>query len=230
MCAAEAHCPLGPDPRRTYDDLATELEAHPLPAPGGGDNLPVTLGDLDTATLFYLSVPSFGAAFTTALVAAEAGNGAPLRSEALEFEVDLDGTSLVGSQWAYQCNDAVASISSSAAGRLARSLAARDGQVAAYAVTYDLAGCTDWPAPSAPIHSVAVVGAPHIVVIGNTGDPNTPHSVAVQLATPWPGRAGDLEGLGHTWLLNGISDPCMVQVVDAYLVSGTAPADGSTCG
>ncbi len=65
----------------------------------------MTLGDLDTATLFYLSVPSFGDAFTTALLAATAGNGAPLRALALEFEVDLDGASLVGPQWAFGCND-----------------------------------------------------------------------------------------------------------------------------
>ena len=35
------------------------MTAHPLPAPGDGDDVPVTVGDLDTATLFALSVPQF---------------------------------------------------------------------------------------------------------------------------------------------------------------------------
>ena len=32
------------------------MTAHPLPAPGKGDDVPVTVGDLDTATLLALSV------------------------------------------------------------------------------------------------------------------------------------------------------------------------------
>lgn len=230
-CTAKGGCPLGPDPRRYYEDLAARLEAHPLPAPGHGDDLPVTVGDLDTATLFYLSAPSFGAGFATTLVAATAGNGAPLRAEALELEVDLDDTSLVGPEWAYTCNDATATLGGAAAGRLARSLASRYGQLAAYAVSYDLGGCTSWPAPSAPIRDVSAAGSPTIVVIGNTGDPNTPHTAAVQLARALgSARLVTWRGWGHTWLLNGSTDPCMERVVDAYLVSDRAPANGTSCG
>jgi hypothetical protein len=229
-CSAEPACPLGSDPRRYYDDLQASLEAHPLPAPGNGDDLPVTVGDLDTATLFYLSVPAFGPSFVTALMAATAGNGAPLRALSLEFEVDLDGTSLVGPQWAYTCNDAAHFLRADRAGRLARSLAARFGQLAAYAVTYDLGGCTEWPRPSAPITDVKADGAPGIVVIGNTGDPNTPHSSAVQLARAMgPARLVTWQGWGHTWLLNGTKAACMQAVVDAYLVTGHLPRKGTTC-
>ena len=229
-CSATGDCPLGPDPAGYFATLETKLEAHPLPAPGDGDDLPVTVGDLDTATLFYLSVPSFSSTFTTALVAATAGNGAPLRSLSLEFEVDLDGTSLVAPQWAYTCNDATASLDPAAAGRLARSLSARFGPLAAYAVTYDLGGCVDWPRASDPVTDVSATGAPKILVIGNTGDPNTPHSSAVAL-TKSIGSARLLTwvGWGHTWLLNGGSDPCMRAAVDAYLVSGRLPGVGTTC-
>ncbi len=230
-CAAEPHCPLGSDPRRYYEDLVTSLEDRPLPAPGDGDDLPVTLGDLDTATLFYLSVPSFGDAFTTALLAATAGNGAPLRAEALEFEVDLDDASLVGPEWAYACNDSAVPLDGARAGRLARTLAGRYGQLAAYAVTYNLGGCADWPRSSVAVRSVSTPAARGIVVIGNTGDPNTSHSSAVQLAHALGGaHLVTWRGWGHTWLLNGSSDQCMDRVVDAYLMSDQLPPAGTTCG
>jgi pimeloyl-ACP methyl ester carboxylesterase len=229
-CATETNCPLGSNPRAYYQRLATRLQRQPLPAPGDGDDLPVTVGDLYTATLFYLSVPTFGGGFPTALVAATAGNGVPLRDLSLAFEQDLDGTSLVGPQWTYTCNDADAHLGPAAAGRLARSLAARYGNVGAYAVTYNLGGCVDWPKPSRPVTDIHVAGGPKIVVIGNTGDPNTPHTAAVQLTRSLgSARLVTWRGWGHTWLLNGSTDTCMRQVVDAYLVALRSPAAGTTC-
>ena len=58
-CTSLAHgCPLGPDPVTFYKDLRQRLRRAPLPAPGDGDTTAVTVGDLDTATLLYLSVPT----------------------------------------------------------------------------------------------------------------------------------------------------------------------------
>ncbi len=229
-CAAETACPLGPDPAAYYDRVTSALTTHPLPAPGAGDDVPVTVGDLDAATLFYLSVPTFAGSFPTAVVAAAGGNGAPLRSLSLAFEQDLDGTSLVGPQWTYACNDATERPAATDAGTLARSLAARYGQLGGYAVTYDLGACTDWPAATDPITAVAVHGGPPILVIGNTGDPNTPHAGAVALAGALgTGHLVTWDGWGHTWLLNGSTDACMQQVVDGYLETRTVPAAGTTC-
>jgi pimeloyl-ACP methyl ester carboxylesterase len=229
-CAAETTCPLGPDPAAYYDRVASALTAHPLPAPGGGDDVPVTVGDLDAATLFYLSVPTFGGSFPTAVVAAAGGNGAPLRALSLAFEQDLDGTSLVGPQWTYACNDATERPAPVTAGRLARSLTERYGQLGGYAVTYDLGACVAWPAATDPVTAVAVHGGPPILVIGNTGDPNTPHAGAVALAGALgTGHLVTWDGWGHTWLLNGSTDPCMQQVVDGYLETRTVPAAGTTC-
>ncbi len=229
-CRAEPACPLGPDPAAFYRRLADRLSAHPLGAPGGSDTVPVTVGDLYTATLFALSVPAFAANFPQALVSAADGDGSGLRGLALDLEEDLDGSSLVGPEWTITCNDAASAPGPAAAGRLARSLAGRDGAIGAFAVTYLAAGCVDWPAPPDPVTALAVHGAPTLLVLGNTGDPNTPY-VAARRLTRALGRARLLtwRGWGHTWLLNGHDDPCMVAAVSAYLLDGRVPPAGTTC-
>jgi hypothetical protein len=68
------------------------------------------------------------------------------------------------------------------------------------------------------------------VVIGNSGDPNTPYSAAVALAHQLAsGVLVEWEGYGHTWLLNGSTDACMQDVVATYLVDGRLPPEGTRC-
>jgi len=229
-CGGVAACPLGPDPEATYTRLAATLTAAPLPAPGGGDDQPVTIGDLDTATLFAVSVPEFTSSYLSALVAAGAGNGAPLRQLALEFVIDIDGAPLVDPLWAITCNDADVHPGPLAAGALARKLAARYPLIGGYSATYALGGCVGWPAARQPVVDVHPVAAPPTLVVGNTGDPNTPLVGARHLATDFP-RASQLtwRGWGHTWLLSGPSDACMQQRITGYLVGAHLPAPGTVC-
>ena len=74
-CLQQAPCPLGSDPKAFFTRLAASLTDHPLPAPGHDDTYPVTVGDLDTATLFELSVVQSPHSYYTALLAAEHGTG-----------------------------------------------------------------------------------------------------------------------------------------------------------
>lgn len=229
-CAADPSCPLGPDPRASFERLSRSLSQHPLGAPGVGDTVPVSVGDLDTATLFYLSAPAYASGYGPALVTAMHGNGAPLRALSLDFELDIDGSSLVASQWAITCNDAAHEPDPARADALARRLARRDGTLAAFAVTYTLAGCLDWPVPGDPVTTVRVTGGPTILVVANTGDPNTPHAAAVALVhSLGHARLVTWDGWGHTWLLNGAADGCMDRAVSAYLLHGTVPRAGTTC-
>ncbi|MHB8429621.1 MAG: alpha/beta hydrolase [Acidimicrobiales bacterium] len=229
-CRAQASCPLGPHPLRFFERLAASLRRYPLPAPGGGDPVPVTVGDLDTATLLAVSVPALTAAYESALVAAARGNGTPLRSVALTFVTDIDGASLVDAEWAITCNDFADHPGPVTAGDQARALAARYPLLGGYAVTYAMGGCVSWPAPVQPLVDIHAAGAPPILVVGNTGDPNTPLIGARHLAAAIPrARLVVWDGWGHTWLLSGSQNSCMRGAVTSYLASGLLPARGTVC-
>jgi pimeloyl-ACP methyl ester carboxylesterase len=229
VCAAAA-CVGRADPDTLYRSVADRLVRAPLPAPGGGDGTPVTLGDLFGATLLFLSVPTFAPGYPAALQAAARGDGAPLRTLSVELETDVDGTSLVGPEWAITCEDSSRHPSGAELGALTRGLAVRFPLAGAMTPTYLAAGCTHWPAPADPVTTVAPHAGPTALVIGNTGDPNTPHLAAVQL-TRALGRAHLLtwEGWGHTWLLNGTHDACMAAAVTRYLVTAVSPRSGTVC-
>ena len=229
-CASLSPCPLGAHPRSYFQGLITSLGRHPLPAPGHGDRYPVTVGDLDTATLFALSVTESTGAYYDALVAAHDGNGDQLRSLALEFETDVDGAPLGDPLWAITCNDAADHPGPVAAGDQARTLAERYPLVGAYAVNYTMGGCVAWPRARQPVAGIHPSGTPPIMVIGNTGDPNTPLIGAKHLAAIF--RDATLltwTGWGHTWLLSGSGDDCMRQAVTTYLSGGGLPPSGTVC-
>jgi pimeloyl-ACP methyl ester carboxylesterase len=229
-CASLAPCPLGADPRSYFQGLLASLQRHPLPAPGHGDNYPVTVGDLDTATLFAVSVTEGTGPYYDALVAAHNGNGDQLRSLALEFETDVNGAPLGDPLWAITCNDAAGHSGPLAAGDQARALNKRYPLVGAYAVNYTMGGCVAWPRARQPVAGIHPSGTPPILVVGNTGDPNTPLIGAKHLTAIFP-KATLLTwtGWGHTWLLSGSGDTCMQQAVTTYLSGGGLPPAGTVC-
>ena len=229
-CAAGPSCPLGSNPTAFFADLSSSMTAHSLPAPGKGDDTPVTVGDLDTATLFAVSVPGFTPLYDSALVAASHGDGSGMRQLALEFVVDVDGAPLVDAQWAIVCNDTIGHPGPVAAGNLARTLAARYPLLGGYTVNYNLGGCVAWPDGRRPVTAQRPVDAPPVLVIGNTGDPNTPLAGTRHLAAAFP-HASQLTwvGWGHTWLLSGPNDTCVQADVSRYLGGGPLPPPGSVC-
>jgi len=88
----------------------------------------------------------------------------------------------------------------------------------------------DWPHITEPVTHLQNTGAPPLLVVGNTGDPNTPHQAAVQLAEAiGSARLVTWDGWGHTWLLNGSNDACMQRLVSAYVVHLSLPPAGITC-
>jgi pimeloyl-ACP methyl ester carboxylesterase len=232
-CARAASCPFGPTPLTTYEAIARQLSAHPASA-GSGGGPPVTEGDLASALLLHLTVPglfNFGA-FATAALNAEHGNGAGLRSMALNLWTDIDGTSLVDPYWALTCNDNPERPSAASEGDLARTMEASNPGTGAFAVAYEEGGCSSWPPAHDPVIGSPAVGAPPILVIGGVADPNTPYVWSQSLARSLGSSVGVLltrVGVGHSAFLNGASDTCLRDTEIAYVTNRTVPAAGTVC-
>ncbi|MFN8075345.1 MAG: alpha/beta hydrolase [Kineosporiaceae bacterium] len=88
--------------------------------------------------------------------------------------------------------------------------------------------CSAWPdKPAKQARPVGAQGAAPSLVLGTTGDPATPYEWAQALAKAIPSRLLTREGQGHTGFRRGNS--CVDDAVEAYLVAGTLPADGTRC-
>ncbi len=89
--------------------------------------------------------------------------------------------------------------------------------------------CQNWPHEfEGELEPVQAEGAPPILVIGTTGDPATPYVWAEALAEQLEsGVLLTYDGEGHIAYDEG--DPCINDLVDDYLVSGTVPANDPVC-
>ncbi|MEU4495096.1 alpha/beta hydrolase [Streptomyces sp. NPDC023998] len=96
---------------------------------------------------------------------------------------------------------------------------------------WSLMGCTEWPVPGAwSTPDVSAPGAPPIVVIGNTGDPATPYEGARAMVNALGKGVGvelTYKGQGHGAYDSG--NKCVQQAVNAYLLDGKVPTNGTTC-
>lgn len=90
-------------------------------------------------------------------------------------------------------------------------------------------GCEGWPftADEKVTSLDRAKTAPTMLVIGTTNDPATPYSWAVSLASHLNGALLTYDGEGHT--AYGRSNQCIIDAVDAYLVDGVLPPDGTKC-
>ncbi|MCX3059280.1 alpha/beta hydrolase [Streptomyces beihaiensis] len=98
-------------------------------------------------------------------------------------------------------------------------------------LAWGMIGCTDWAVDGAFDHpDVSAPGSAPILVVGNTGDPATPYEGARKMVEAL-GRGVGVEltykGQGH-----GAYDSdsaCVHRTVNAYLLDGTVPKEGTVC-
>lgn len=89
--------------------------------------------------------------------------------------------------------------------------------------------CANWPFQTQEKpHTIKAQGSDTILVIGTTGDPATPYQNAVNLANGFANaRLLTRVGTGHAAF--GSGNVCAQSAMEAYLVSGTLPAQGQRC-
>lgn len=168
----------------------------------------------------------------SALVQASAGDGTGLLQLAdLYLQRSPDGT-YAGNQWdvftPVMCVDRPGASSPEDVGSTLgefEAASARFGE----SLAWGQLACTDWPVQSDGLAAPEPDSdAPPVLVLGTTGDPATPYQWAVDLADQLSsGVLLSYEGTPHTAYRKGSS--CIDSAVDAFLLRGVVPDDGTRC-
>lgn len=234
-CIREGGCPLGDDPDRAMTRLAeflADLDQNPLPT--GDPDRPLTQSLAISAIIYPLYQPEYGwPLLTTSLTLALAGDGSSMLNTVDIFnDRNEDGTfngNGVDALYAVNCLDRPDRPDLAETEALAEQWSQEAPLYGSY-LAYGNLPCTYWPVPATDEPSATIAaGSPEILVIGTEYDPATPYpwaeALAEQLANgvlvSWVG------GDGHTAYNNGSA--CIDQTVDAFLIDGVVPADGTEC-
>lgn len=228
-CSARASCAFhnGGDAEGAYDRLMEELASDPVPSRPGRPMVGRSVATTGVIQAMYSE--SFWPQLERALAAADGGDGSGLL-ELFDryYQRNPDG-SFGNELEAFQ----VISCADRPERPTAEELAAETAQFHAVAPRLVPADsepgffCTFMPPALDPKVTVTGAGAGPIVVIGTTGDPATPFESTRRMArTLEDGRFVIVEADQHTGY--GVN-PCVVQVVNRYLVDLEAPADGTEC-
>lgn len=235
-CATKRECPLPGDPDeavRRVQQFLVDLEAEPLP--GIGDRM---LGEaLGTyAILSFLYFPPLDwDRLIDGLSYAFRGDGSVLMDMMDErTQRNGDGTYLDNGNeafYAISCLDRPGLGGADHAERLAREWAEQAPVFGPY-LAWGTLPCWDWPwtgpvdAEDPPV--ITAAGSAPILVVSTTHDTATPYEWGVQVAGELEsGRLLTLDGDGHTAYQQGSA--CIDAAVDAYLIDGVLPGEGTVC-
>ncbi len=226
-CVAKG-CDLGADPaavEKTIEDFVDGLKTKPIKV--GDRELTYGLGQLAVITPLYAQ--QTWPMLEQATAAAIKGNGTILLALADAYTGRrADGTysTMMTSLTAINCAD-----------NTERPTAAHTARVNEKVkkifpiLSFDGATgtCAHWPVPGDDAAKrIDATGSAPIVVIGGKGDPATPYQWAGKLINQLKtGVLVTYEGEGHGAYLTG--NGCVMKTVDAYLVEGKVPANGTTC-
>lgn len=237
-CRAEGveACPFGDgDPEAAFDALITQLEAEPLQVPPTEGLTPG--GTLDGAVALEAARAAAGArslwpTLTAGLLAAQQGNGTALHFIVANVTVAPFGgpyATLQEAHTAVRCADWPALTNLAAHRAAAKKIAARGERLGGRAA-YSALNCALWPVENEDrfTQELTGAGAPPILVVGGRVDNVSPYHWAQAMAE----RLEDAvlltrEGVGHTSYRT--SGPCIDAAVDAALIDGVLPADGTVC-
>jgi pimeloyl-ACP methyl ester carboxylesterase len=231
-CAQTSSCPLhGRDVLALFDSVAQQADQQPIPAPecADGSCRPTVTGDEIRMNALHLmlakdGVPAIGLPswndFAIALARAEQGD-----ASAFSMRLPASPTDDPFATLAINCADyppEIVTYEDFVAKTLLGRVLAPHTHGASEAWLGMLA-CMRWPVPATYLpHSIMVRGAPPILLVGSTHDPETNYVWAHELRNQMPSavlltRDGD----GHTssWLQNSRTSDAIAH----YLITGETP-------
>ncbi len=229
-CQGEPACPL----RGTLDQGLAQLgrmidatDTRPLHTRGR----PLTQSLMLTGITMGMYDQTLWPLLTVGLTEALSGEGTTLlRLADIYLERDKDGHygGVFSSYQPIYCLDHAETRPLSAIEADAESLTVRYPPLGAVAGWSGL-GCAVWPVKAVlSPQRLTAEGAAPILVAGTVGDPATPYAWAQALASQLSsGHLLTWESEGHTAFRRG--SVCIDDAVNAYLVSGTLPAEGTRC-
>ncbi|WP_405092255.1 alpha/beta hydrolase [Micromonospora sp. NBC_01392] len=237
-CRAEGVrvCAFGDgDPEAALDALITRLEAKPLRVPPVEGLTPG--GTLDGAMALEAVRAAAGnrvlwPTLTAGLLAAQQGNGT-----ALHFLVSKITVAPFGGPFAIlqEPHNAVRCVDWPKLGKLsehhaaAKKIAERGERLGSRAA-YSALNCALWPVENEDrfTRELTGAGAPPILVVGGRLDNVSPYHWAEAMANRLENAVLlTREGVAHTSYRT--SGPCVDAAIDAALIDGVLPADGTTC-
>lgn len=215
----ETACPVD-DLAAAYDELRADVEANPIAGDGG------VLGpaELQTAAVYSTYDDSNWSRFAKGIAEALEDEPDTLLRLARQY-YDFGGfTSYVS----VACLDTPHPVGAEAYGDFVATLSAAAPRIGGM-IASELAPCAFWPVEAQPIGEPVVgVGAPPVLVVGNTGDAATPYANAQLVASSLEsGVLVTVDDEGHTAYGKG---SCITEVVDAYLIELTVPERDPRCG
>ncbi|NJP66924.1 alpha/beta fold hydrolase [Streptomyces sp. ventii] len=231
-----AVCPFGDGaPEDAFDALITELEAAPLEVPPVEGLTPG--GTLDGATALEAVRAAAGApvlwpALTSGLLAAQQGEGTGLHVIAALVPVAPFGgpfATLQEPHTGVRCVD-WPELDDLAEHHAAAEEIAERGERLGSRAAYSALTCALWPVENEDrvTRELTGAGAPPILVVGGRLDNVSPHHWAEAMAQRLEGAVLlTREGVGHT--AYGSGGECVDTAVDAALIDGVLPADGTVC-
>lgn len=217
-CGSRATCSLD-DPVAAVDRVLAAAEV----GVSSSDGRDLGPGEAAIGLAMALYAPAYWPALDHAVAGALAGDGTGIVTLADQYTRLVDfsayfAVSCLDSDWPEDVAEHLA------AAKAAGAASPRFGE----AIVNDYLRCAVWPAEEEPLGAITAPGTPPVLVVSTSGDPATPYQSGVTVAHRL--AAGVLlthEGDGHTIVFQG--NTCVDGVAIAYLVDGTAPAEGATC-
>jgi pimeloyl-ACP methyl ester carboxylesterase len=235
-CVKGRGCPLGSDLDRgmaRLRQLLTQLDSSPLPTRDPARPLTEGLGSLGVAVAMYDE--GYWPTLRAALSQAFGGDGsALLQLSDVYTERDSKGHYASNQNtviYAVNCLDRPYRGAGDPVAEAQQDVKAFSKQAPTWGsfLAWSELPCAYWPVkPQTGPAAIRAEGSGPIVVVGTTRDPATPYAWAQGLAKQLAnGHLLTYEGDGHTAYRRG--SRCIDKAVDAYLLRGDVPKDGTRC-